>query len=171
MHKAFKWLAPIITVGVAIFIIIFLIKMNPSNSTQVEQLKIKNTEVKGQESDGLWLNHFSKSEEDGYYYPVNEIFIDMELVKQIELPKKNVLEQSYQLNASISDPYQFFCLQEELKKYKVRYFLKKDHLDTKLLIYSQEKSILDALVRALKTYDINANILPYKEEKQWKKVQ
>ncbi|WP_345993876.1 hypothetical protein [Sulfurimonas sp. HSL-1716] len=165
MQSAFKWLTPIITIGVAIFIVIFLIDINPSEDMQAVDVKIKNTKIKDEKSEPLWLNHLSKSEKGGFFYPVNEIFVDLDLSEQI------VLTKIYQLNASISDPYQFFCLQEVLKQYKMRYYLKKDHLDTKLLIYSEEKSKLDSLVKALKTYDINAKILPYKEEKQWKKVQ
>lgn len=166
MQSAFKWLTPIVTVGVAIFIVIFLIDINPSEDMQaVDELKIKNTKIKDDKPDTLWLTHLSKSEQGGYFYPVNEIFVDLDLSQQI------VLTKIYQLNASISDPYQFFCLQEVLKQHKMRYYLKKDHLDTKLLIYSAQKSKLDSLVKALKTYDINAKILPYKEEKQWKKVQ
>lgn len=166
MQNAFKWLTPIITIGVAIFIVIFLIDINPSDDIQkVEQLKIKSTRIKDDNPETLWLNHFSKSEQDGYFYPVNEIFVDLDLSQQI------VLTKIYQLNAFISDPYQFFCLQEVLKQYKIRYYLNKDHLDAKLLIYSEDRSKLDLLVKALLTYDINAKILPYKEEKQWKKVQ
>jgi len=166
MQSAFKWLTPIITIGVAVFIVLFLININPSQDIEaVNELKIKNKKIKDDKSEPLWLEHLSKSERDGFFYPVNEIFVDLDLSEQV------VLTKIYQLNASISDPYQFFCLQEVLKQYKIRYYLKKDHLDTKLLIYSAQKSKLDLLVKALQTYDINAKILPYKEEKQWKKVQ
>ena len=166
MQSAFKWLTPIITIGVAVFIVIFLIDINPSDDMQqVEQLTIKSTKVKDDKPESLWLDHFSKSEQDGYFFPVNEIFVDLDLSQQV------VLTKIYQLNASVSDPYQFFCLQEVLKQYKIRYYLNKDRSDTKLLIYSEDRGKLDSLVKALQTYDINAKILPYKEEKQWKKVQ
>ncbi|MBU0632211.1 hypothetical protein KKA17_06180 [bacterium] len=166
MQSAFKWLTPIVTIGVAVFIIIFLIDINPSENIQmVDKLKFKIKKIDDEKPEELWVNHFSKSEQNGYFYPVNEVFVDLELSEKIALKK------IYQVNASITDSYQFFCLQEVLKQYKIRYYLKKEHLDTKLLIYSQEKSKLDSLVKALKTYDINAKILPYVEEKQWKKVQ
>ena len=165
MHKAFKWLTPIITVGVAIFIVVFLIKINPSENTQLDKLQTTNMKTQDGEPQSMWLNHFSKSEQNGYFYPVNEIYINLDLNEQTGLTK------TYQLDAPISDSYKLFCLQEVLKQYNVRYFLNKNQEDAKLLLYLDDKSKLDLLVRALKTYDINANILPYKEEKQWKKVQ
>ena len=165
MHKAFKWLTPIITVGVAIFIVVFLIKINPSENTQLDKLQITNMKTQDGEPQSMWLNHFSKSEQNGYFYPVNEIYINLDLNEQTGLTK------TYQLDAPISDSYKLFCLQEVLKQYNVRYFLNKNQEDAKLLLYLDDKSKLDLLVKALKTYDISANILPYKEEKQWKKVQ
>ena len=165
MHKAFKWLTPIITVGVAIFIVVFLIKINPSENTQLDKLQTTNMKTQDGEPQSMWLNHFSKSEQNGYFYPVNEIYINLDLNEQTGLTK------TYQLDAPISDSYKLFCLQEVLKQYNVRYFLNKNQEDAKLLLYLDDKSKLDLLVKALKTYDISANILPYKEEKQWKKVQ
>ena len=165
MHKAFKWLTPIITVGVAIFIVVFLIKINPSENTQLDKLQTTNMKTQDGELQSMWLAHFSKSEQNGYFYPVNEIYINLDLDEQASLTK------TYQLNAPITDPYKLFCLQEVLKQYNVRYFLNKNQEDAKLLIYLDDKSKLELLTKALKTYDISANILPYKEEKQWKKVQ
>ena len=165
MHKAFKWLTPIITVGVAIFIVVFLIKINPSENTQLDKLQTTNMKTQDGEPQSMWLNHFSKSEQNGYFYPVNEIYINL------DLNEKTGLTKTYQLDAPISDSYKLFCLQEVLKQYNVRYFLNKNQEDAKLLLYLDDKSKLDLLVKALKTYDISANILPYKEEKQWKKVQ
>ncbi len=165
MHKAFKWLTPIITVGVAIFIVVFLIKINPSENTQVDKLQTTNIKTQDDEPESMWLNHFSKSEQSGYYYPVNEIYINLDLNEQ------NTTTKTYQLDAPVSDAYKLFCLQEVLKQYNVRYFLNKNQGDTKILLYLDDKSKLDLLEKALNTYDISAKILPYKEEKQWKKVQ
>ncbi len=165
MHIAFKWLTPLITVGVAIFIVVFLIKINPSENTQLDKLQTTNTQTQDDETPSKWLSHFSKSEQNGYYYPVNEIYIDLDLNEQIAGMK------TYQLDTPISDSYKLFCLQEVLREYNVRYFLDKNEEDTKLLIYANDESKFNLLVNALKTYDISAKILPYKEEKQWKKVQ
>ncbi len=82
MHKAFKWLTPIITVGVAIFIVVFLIKINPSENTQLDKLQTTNIKAQDDEPESQWLNHFSKSEQSGYFYPVNEIYINLDLNEQ-----------------------------------------------------------------------------------------
>lgn len=161
MQSALKWLTPLVTLGVAVFIVVFLIKINPSQEMQtVNAIKLKSMKVQDEKSEQpLWVDHFSKSEQTGYFYPVNEIFVDL------ELSKNSAAEKNYELSATIANPYQFFCLQEVLKQKRVKYNLKKYHTDTKVLIYSQEKDKLDSLIKTLKTYDINAKILPYTEEK------
>lgn len=165
MHKAFKWLTPTITVGVAIFIVVFLIKINPSEKTQSNKIQTQDVKSNNDESASMWLNHFSKTGQSGYYYPVSEIYINLDLNDQTTPTK------TYQLSEPITDSYKLFGLQEVLKQYNIRYFLNKNSEDSKLLIYADDKSKLELVEKALKTYDINAKILPYKEEKEWKKVQ
>ena len=165
MHKAFKWLTPTITFGVAVFIVIFLIKINPSERVKPEKLETQEVKSNDEESPSAWLSHFSKSEKSGYYYPVNEIYINLDLNDQTTSTK------AYQLSEPITDSYKLFCLQEVLKQYNIRYFLNKNSESSKLVIYADDKSKLDLVEKNLKTYDINAKILPYQEEKEWKKVQ
>jgi len=64
------------------------------------------------------------------------------------------------------DPYQLFCLKEELKQHKLRYYLTKDINRVELLIFSKNIEKLNSLVRVLKNYQISAQIQPYKEEIQ-----
>jgi hypothetical protein len=64
-----------------------------------------------------------------------------------------------------------FCLQEVLKQSDICYFLNKNSENTKLMLYTDGTDKLALVEKNLKTYDINAKILPYKEEKEWKKVQ
>ena len=71
---------------------------------------------------------------------------------------------TYKLSASLLDPYQLFCLKEELKQHKLRYYLKKDTKGVELLIYSQDVNKLNSLVKVLKNYQISASVKPYKEE-------
>jgi hypothetical protein len=159
MHKAFKWLTPAITFGVAIFIVVFLIKINPSEKVKPEKIKAEEVKSSDEESPSAWLSHFSKSEKSGYYYPVNEIYINLDLNDQ------TTSTNAYQLSEPISDSYKLFCLQEVLKEYNIRYFLNKNNEDSKLILYVDNKSKLESVEKSLKTYDINAKILPYKEER------
>jgi len=158
MQKIIKWFAPILAVGVAVFIIFFLVSINSQDEvidTQPLALKIKAVSSKPEK---LWLNHFSKSERLGYFYPVNEVYVKLDLDEKIT---KTI---TYKLSAKLLDPYQLFCLKEELQRHKLKYYLKKDTQGVDLLIYSQNVNKLNKLVEVLKNYKIKAKIVPYKED-------
>ncbi|EDZ62132.1 hypothetical protein SMGD1_0134 [Sulfurimonas gotlandica GD1] len=158
MQKILKWFTPVLALGVAIFIIFFLISINPSQDKDyVEPLEYK-SEVVQQKSKKVWLNHFSKTERLGYFYPVNEAYIEIDLDEQIT---SNTI---YKLSASLLDPYQLFCLKEELKQHKLRYYLKRDKSSVELLIYSKNIEKLNSLVRVLKNYQISAKVELFKED-------
>ena len=158
MQKILKWFAPLLAAGVAIFIIFFLISINPSDaSISIEPLELRE-EVRVKKPKEIWLNHFSKNERRGYFYPVNEVFI------QVDLDEKIISKTIYKLSAPVLDPYQLFCLKEELKQHKFRYYLKKDNRGVELLIYSQDKKRLNSLVQTLKNYQISAKISLHKED-------
>jgi len=157
MQKLLRWFAPLIALGVAVFIIFFLISINSSiEFGDNEPLALK-SEVVQKKPEKVWLNHFSKTQRLGYSYPVNEVYV------QVDLDEKITKTITYKLSASILDPYQLFCLKEELKQHKLRYYLKKDGEDIELLIYSQDVNKLNSLVEILKNYQISASVKPYKE--------
>ena len=70
----------------------------------------------------------------------------------------------YKLSASLLDPYQLFCLKEELARHKLKYFLKRDKDGVELLIYSKDVKRLNSLVKVLKNYQISAKVGLYKED-------
>lgn len=158
MQKVLKWFTPVLALGVAIFIIFFLISINPAQEQDyIEPIEHK-SEVVQKKSENIWLNHFSKTQRLGYFYPVNEAYVEIELDEQI--PSNTI----YKLSASLLDPYQLFCLKEELKQHKLRYYLKRDKSSVELLIYSKNIEKLNSLVRVLKNYQISANVELYKED-------
>ena len=158
MQKLIKWLAPIVAIGVAIFLTYFLISINSQTALlDNEPLRFQD-KVKQANVEKSWLNHFSKSKQLAYSYPVNEIYLKMDLDEKIT---KTI---TYKLSANIQDPYQLFCLKEELARYKLKYFLKKDKLGVYLLIYSQNVNKLNNLVKVLKDYKIKAQVELYKED-------
>lgn len=159
MQKILKWLTLLITVGVAVFIVFFLISINSNEAlSNPAPLKHKSETVVKKPED-IWLNSFSKSEKLGYFYPVNEVLIQVDLNEKI--PSKTI----YKLSAAVLDPYQLFCLKEELKRNGFEYYLKKDKDGAELLIYSKDKERLDSLVQVLKNYQISAKVGLYKEDK------
>ena len=158
MQRFIKWFAPIVAIGVAIFIISFLISIN-SDTVVVDTEPLSYQETTKQENvQKSWIDHFSKSKKLGYSYPVNEIYL------KVDLNEKITKTITYKLSANIQDPYQLFCLKEELDNYKMKYFLKKDKYGVDLLIYSRNVNKLNDLVKVLKNYKINARVEHYKED-------
>lgn len=161
MQKILKWLTLLVAAGVAVFILFFLISINSNDtSTHLTPLEHK-SQASVKEPEKVWLNHFSKVEKTGYFYPVNEVLI------QVDLNEKIVATQStaiYKLSALSLDPYQLFCLKEELKQHQLKYYLKKDKSGAELLIYSKDKEKLNSLVEVLKKYQISATVGLYKED-------
>ncbi len=158
MQEILKWFVPTLAVVVAILIIFFLISINSSEEySESEPLELLSSTVQ-EKPKKAWLNHFSKTQRLGYFYPVNEVYI------KVDLNKKIINPITYELSASLLDPYQLFCLKEELKQHKLRYYLKKERNKIELLIYSKNKSRLDSLVKVLGNYKITAKIKLYKED-------
>jgi hypothetical protein len=158
MQKFIKWFAPVLAIGVAVFITYFLISIN-SDSVVVNDTPLSlEKEPKVKTETKSWLEHLSKSEKLGYAYPVNEIYL------KVDLNEKITKTITYKLSANIQDPYQLFCLKEELEDHNLKYFLKKDKSGVDLLIYSQNVNKLKNLVKVLKNYKIKAQIELYKED-------
>jgi len=158
MQKILKWFAPVIALGVAIFIIFFLISINSAEDLVESEPLVLESEVTPLKPQKVWLDHFSQVEKQGYSYPVNEVFI------KVDLDEKITKTITYKLSASLLDPYQLFCLKEELKSHKLKYFMQQDKKGVELLIYSQNVNKLNNLVKVLKNYQIVASVKPYKEE-------
>jgi len=151
-----KWFAPALAIGVAVFITFFLISINsPEVIEESAPLKLKSENIKVKPEKKVWLNHLSQTQKKGYFYPVNEVYVEVDLNEKIT---KTI---TYKLTAHIKDPYQLFCLREELKHHGLKYFLKKDIKGVELLIYSQNVDKLNSLVKVLKNYKILASIKPY----------
>jgi hypothetical protein len=161
MHKILRWFTPLLAVGVAIFIIFFLISINSLQEQKDSKPLTLSNEVVTEKPKDLWLNHFSQTQRLGYFYPVNEVYVTLDLDEKIV----NAITITYELSASLLDPYQLFCLKEELRRHGLKYYLKKEKEAIALLIYSQDVNKLNSLVKVLKNYQITATIKPYKEEK------
>ncbi|MDF1874718.1 hypothetical protein JHD48_03090 [Sulfurimonas sp. SAG-AH-194-I05] len=158
MQKILNWFTPIIGIGVAIFIVLFLISINAEDEfIEVEPLVYESSLVQ-EKPKQVWLNHFSKSQRLGYFYPVNEVYV------KVDLDERITKAITYKLSAPLLDPYQLFCLKEELKQHKLKYFLEKDAYGVELLIFSKNIAKLNSLVKVLKNYQISATVTSYKEE-------
>jgi hypothetical protein len=161
------WLAPAVMVGVAIFIVVFLFDINEAENIEVESIKTQSLKPKKTdvEDSPVWMKTFSNSEQLGFSYPVNEIFIEVDLDK--EIIKKTI----YRLSAQLKDPYQLFCLRQELKRHNFLYYLNNSKPNAEILIFSKDKRRLESLVTSLESYQIYASLNPYKEEQKWKNIE
>lgn len=158
LQKILKWLTPAIGLGVAIFIVFFLLSINSQEELiDYEPLTFKD-QVAQEKNKKIWLDYFSQTQRLGYFYPVNEVYVKVDLNKEIT---KTI---TYKLSAPLLDPYQLFCLKEELKEHKLKYFLEKDNTGVELLIFSKNSEKLNSLVKVLKNYQISATVESYKEE-------
>ena len=158
MKNIIKWLPPAIAFGVAVFLVFFLISINSHEVVQESEPLETSSQKPSKKPEKSWLNHFSQSQRKGYFYPVNEIYV------KLDLDEKIIKTIIYKLTAKIKDPYQLFCLKEELKYHGLKYSLQKDVRGIDLLIYSNEKNKLEKLVKVLEKYKIHASIKRYKEE-------
>jgi len=158
LQKILKWFTPVIGIGVAIFIVFFLISINSQEELIDNEPLTYKSEVVQKKPEKVWLNHFSQTQRLGYFYPVNEVYIKVDLDEKIS----NTI--TYKLSAPLLDPYQLFCLKEELKQHKLKYFLEKDKTGVELLIFSKNIDKLNSLVKVLKNYQIVATVESQKKE-------
>ncbi len=156
MHTVLaKWLFPAIFVGVVVFLIFFLIQINQTDvSIYDEKADIPQAQqVPKIPSREKWIERFSEHENQGYFYPVTEIFVEVDLK---EPPQKTT---TYQLKAGDLDPYQIFCLKEVLQQYQLKYMFEQRRDDAKLVIHSKDLTQLKSIVKLLEKYAINASIV------------
>jgi len=158
MQKILKWLTPLVALGVAIFIFFFLISINSLSKIEDSKPLSHKSYVVQKKEEKVWLDNFSKTQRLGYFYPVNEVYIEVDLKEKIT---KTI---TYKLSASLLDPYQLFCLKEELRQHALKYYLSKEKEGIELLIFSKNREKLNSLVSVLKNYQISATIKPYKED-------
>jgi len=150
-----KWLFPSIAGGVAIFLILFLVQVNQNDaSIYTDTVDVPQAQsLPPVESKEKWIERFSQHQDEGFFYPVTEIFVEVDLKEE---KKKTKI---YQLKAGDLDPYQLYCLKEVLHQYKTKYKFEQEKDDMKLIIYSQNLNQLKNIVKTLKNYAINAQII------------
>ncbi len=152
MKRVLKWLSLLFAVGIAVFVIYLLYSINIEEPIEKPEPFALPQQKKEHKNKAFWLNHLAGTKKKGYYFPVDEVYIKTDLVK-FTPPQK-----PYELVVNDLDPYQTFCLREELKRHNVRYFFKKSKEETKLLVYSKSLKKLNDLIKVLKKYQIEAKI-------------
>jgi hypothetical protein len=160
MRRAAYWLFPIIASCVAVFIVVFMVQINPSASV-VSEKRDSHDELSTQDTNGSshsWINGFKLTKEKDYSYPINEF------VMQMDNKANSTKSQKYQMKVLLRDSYEFFCLKQELKTTNLSYLLNQEGSSMSVEIDSDDYNALTNLLLKLKTYQITATLLPLKEE-------
>jgi hypothetical protein len=149
----------VIAIFVAIFIVALMIEINPSsrNSGEDEVDRDKALESQSDEDSG-WINRLKRTQDKEYFYPINEVSIE------INSNHTNSSPQRYRLIVHLNDSYEFFCLKQELKKTNLSYLLNQSEESMSVEINSSDLVALNDLVAKLKTYQISATMSPFKKD-------
>ena len=160
MRRAAYWLFPIIAIFVAIFIVVFMVQINPAPTAIAEESsaheKISPDETN--ESSSGWMNGLHLTKEKEYSYPINEVIIEMDT--QSSVPKSH----KYHLAVLLKDSYEFFCLKQEIQNTNLSYLLNQEGSAMSVDIDSDDYNALANLLLKLKTYQISATLSSFKED-------
>ncbi|MGZ5208336.1 MAG: hypothetical protein ACXWB0_04880 [Sulfuricurvum sp.] len=154
MRRFAYWLFPTIALFVAIFVVAFMIQINPNVPIVHEVSDPQADSPSADEQSSNWMSQLHLNDEKGYFYPVNELSI------QTDDSPNDVKIQRYHLMIHLKDSYEFFCLKQELKKTKFSYLLNQEGDSLSVEINSSDHNALSNLVTKLKTYQISAILSP-----------
>jgi hypothetical protein len=101
-----------------------------------------------------WIKGLAKSNKNRYEYPVNELFMQIDLHKYIP-PKV----KSYKLVISNIDRYSVFCVVQTLSNLNLPFVLSKDKNTPNISISSSSEKKLKKVTNRLKQYDIQSKIV------------
>ena len=159
MRRFAYWLFPLIAIAVAIFIVVFMIEINPVAPAIRQDASLDEvSQPIGAEGSPSWIKHFKVKRDKEYFYPVNEVTI------ALDDNESSIKAKRYHLVVPLKDSYEFFCLKQELKESNLPYLLNQDGDAMTVLIDSTDQKTLTALVTKLKTYQISATLSSFKED-------
>jgi hypothetical protein len=160
MRRAAYWLVPLIAFAVALFIGIFLVKINPA-IPKVNPIEKDHTVDNGGLKDkfGSWISRLSGDQEDEYFYPVNEVTLNL------DMGDTPVATTVYRLSVKPKNSDELLRIKEVLKNSELPYDMDDEEENKILTVDSNDKAQLQSLVTKLKNYQITATLSPYTEEK------
>jgi hypothetical protein len=160
MRRAAFWLFPLIAFAVALFIVLFLVQINPS----APNMSLRENNDPKESSEGLkglgnWLSHLSTTEESGYFYPVNEVTLNL------DMGGESAVSEMYRLTIEPQSSDELLQVMEVLKKSTLPYEMQNNDTTKRITVDSTDQFQLQSLVTKLKTYQIAATVAPFTEEK------
>ncbi len=130
---------------------------NYTNDTVVEVREYPSPlekEKKNKKFTKSWIDGLAKSSRQKYSFPVNDMFMQIELYKYI--PPKI---KSYRLVIDNVDRYSMFCILQTLSSFKLPFVFSKEDKKPVIYIGSPNSKPLKKIVEKLKEYDIKSKII------------
>ncbi len=103
-----------------------------------------------------WNEKLAKVKTRDFYYPVNSLFIQINLKKK-EIIKPRQPKESYRLLIDKNDRYSFFCIQKTLENFALPFIMIKEKDTNYIIINSYDTRKLQQVVDTLKQYNIKSN--------------
>ena len=100
-----------------------------------------------------WIESLVKNKKSSYQYPVNELFMHIDLQRYI--PPKT---KSYQLMIQNVDRYSLFCVMQILQDFKIPFVISKQGTIQSIYMGSNNNKKLEKIGKELMRYDISSKI-------------
>jgi hypothetical protein len=131
--------------------------LNQGVEVKMEQAKdrsIAPREIAKESSERAWVKELAQKESRSFVYPVNELFMQIDLQGPVAGKVK-----SFRLVIDRLDRYSLFCIVQTLTSFNLSYMIVKE--EKAPLIYVQEKNekALEKVLRELEKYDIKSKIV------------
>lgn len=119
-----------------------------------EYLSPIDKEEKTQNLSRSWIDSLVKNSNSSYLYPVNELYMHIDLRKQIA-PKV----KSYKLIVQDIDRYSLFCVMQTLQGFNLPFVITKQKKAPSIYMGSDNKKRLKEIEEKLKKYGIKSKIV------------
>ncbi|MCW1360018.1 hypothetical protein OLQ22_02070 [Campylobacter jejuni] len=113
-----------------------------------------NTPKQENSKEETWQDKLSQLPKKNYVPAVQYFSMYFEVDTSAFEPK----QRYYQLLISKNDVYSMFCLKQTLNLFNVQYSLVSTKDNTQIILDTDDKNILEGIIKKLKTYDIDTQI-------------
>ncbi len=141
---------------ISLSIVLISLLNKESSSVEIDTKYLSPSHKKSEEipKSRTWLEALATSKQTKFSFPVNELYMQIELKKYIP-PKV----KSYRLVVDRADRYSLFCIVQTLSQMNMPYVVEKRDKAPIVYVASKTKSSLKSVVERLKDYDIESKIV------------
>jgi hypothetical protein len=113
-------------------------------------------QINAPSSQKAWIKEMAQKDSQEFIFPVNELFMQIDLVKELG---GNGKMKSFRLVIDKADRYSLFCIIQTLTSLHLPYMVIKE--DKAPIVFVEEKSMkkLESVVLELEKYDIKSKIV------------